>query len=373
MQNKNVWVNILAVTLMLSACTSPEEKDPVSPEEGTFTASQKALAGVETGGVDYRLMSAVISCTGEIEVPPEGMAAVTAPLGGYIAKTEMVPGRYVKKGELLAQLTNPEYIVLQQTYLETAGQLTYARQDFERQRKLQAQDATAAKKMQESESAFVVLKARLAGVRAQLKLIGIDLARLEQGHIQDVVALRAPIAGYVTAVNHHPGEYVEPREAIFEIVDLGDLHLHLNVFEQDIPKVTRGQKIRFRPAGEVGAMYEGEVALVSPKRNDGDRSFNVHGHIDGEDERLKPGMYVDAQILVSADSLPAIPEEALVYRNNRGFVVVEEEGTYRMQSVETGVKMDGWVEVRNADAIKAHHIVVRGASRLFAALERAGQ
>src|SRR5690606_31898434 len=116
----------------------------------------------------------------------------------------------------------------------------------------------------------------------------------------------------------------------------------------------------------VGAMFEGEVSLVSPKRNDGDRSFNVHAHIYREDEQLKPGMYVDAQILVSADSLPAIPEEALVYRNNKGFVVIEEEGTYRMQTVETGVKMDGWVEVRNVDAIEAHHIVVRGASRLFA-------
>lgn len=373
MQNKIIQACLVAVATLVAACVSPGEKAAVQapPAKGVFTAHQRALADVEIGSMAYRLMSAVIVCTGEIEVPPEGMASVTAPLGGYIASTGMVPGRYVKKGHLLASLTNPEYIVLQQSYLETAGQLKFARQDFERQSKLQEQNATATRKMQESESDFAVLKARLAGVRAQLKLVGIDLQKLDQGQIQESVPLRAPITGYVTAVNNHPGEFVEPRETIFEMIDMTDLHLHLNVFEQDISKVNRGQRIRFRLAGADSGAYNGTVSLVSPKRNDGERSFHVHGHIDGTDEALKPGMYVQAEILQSADSLPAVPESALVYRENKGFVITEDAGYYRVQPVETGVKMDGWVQVLNADAVRDQRIVVRGASRLFAALERA--
>jgi cobalt-zinc-cadmium efflux system membrane fusion protein len=298
------------------------------------------------------------------------MASVTAPLGGYLTETLMVPGIYVKKGQLLARLSNPEYISLQQSYLETSGELKFAEQDYRRQKMLQEQNATAEKKMQESESAFTVLKARLAGLKAQLQLIGIDMPSLEKGNIQSVVILRAPMSGYVTAVNHHPGAFVEPREAIFEIVNMSDLHLHLNVFEQDISGIRHGQTIRFRPTGATGDVFYGEVSLVSPKRDMEARSFDVHGHIETGEENLKPGMYVEAEILISADSVSALPQGALVYQENQAFVLTESNGEYAIQSVETGVKMDEWVEIKNSHELENKRIVTRGASRMFAALRR---
>src|SRR5687768_12995048 len=229
--NNRFAIVMLASALAFSSCSSKEEKERSSIADATpaYDQGQKKLANIQTGRLEYRVISSVVSCTGEIEVPPQGMASVTAPLGGYIVETTMVPGRQVKKGALLAKLSNPEYIVLQQSYLETSGSLKFAEQDYERQRTLEEQNATAVKKFQESESAFAVLKARLAGLRAQLKLIGVDLTSLEKGNIQSVVLLRAPMHGYVTEVNHHPGEFVEPREVIFEIVNMDELHLHLNI------------------------------------------------------------------------------------------------------------------------------------------------
>lgn len=367
-----IWVGLLFIGALCNGCVSKEEKKAVeaATDKDMFTSAQKALADLQTGKLEYRMLSSVVSCPGEIEVPPHGMASVTAPLGGYIEAMDMVPGRYVKKGQLLARLTNPEYIVLQQSYLETAGELKFAKQDFLRQKMLQQQNATAEKKMQESESTFSVLKARLAGLRAQLKLVGINLGSLESGSIQEVVILRAPIAGYVTEVNHHPGEFVEPREAIFEIVNMNDLHLHLNVFEQDIARVNKGQQVRFKATGDYDTFYTGVVSLVSPKRNTEGQSFDVHAHIEREGDMLKPGMYVQADILMSADTVPALPQGAVVYRNNEGFVVAERDGQFTIESVQTGVKMDGWVEVINFDALDSKNIVTHGASRIFAALMR---
>src|SRR5690606_174728 len=141
--------------------------------------------------------------------------------------------------------------------------LKFATQDYERQKMLGEQKATAMKKLQESESSFKVLTARLAGLREQLRMIGVDMSELEQGNIRSQVALRAPLTGYVTEVNHHPGQFVEPREVIFQIVDVRDLHLHLNIFEKDVAKIQHEQLIRFRPAGDHGEPYSGRVSLVS--------------------------------------------------------------------------------------------------------------
>lgn len=338
--------------------------DTLAPE---FSSQQKQLAGIKTGKLHYKIISAVVSCTGEIEVPPQGMASVTAPLGGYLVKMGIVPGAEVRKGALLATLSNPEYIELQQRYLETAGQLTFAEQDYHRQRMLEEQHATAVRKFQESESSYNVLKARLTGLREQLKLIGINIKSLEEGNIQPVVKLRSPIDGFVTAVNHHPGEFVEPREVIFEVVNMGELHLHLNVFEQDIALLQKEQVIRFRPSGTSNYEHLGKVSLVSPKKNEGTRTFDVHAHIHS-DGRLKPGMYVEAEVLLSDDSVYALPEKALVYDNNRPLVFTEEAGRYVKHPVVVGAKMDGWVEIRNHEELENQEIVIEGSTRVFTAL-----
>lgn len=372
MTKKSVWIGMAILFIAMSGCTSNDDSgdgQDVGPT-AAYSDAQIRLAELETGTLQRRVLSSVVSCTGEIEVPPQGMASVTAPLGGYLKETVMVPGAYVRKGQLLATLTSPEYISLQQSYLETSGELTFAGRDFARQKMLQEQNATAEKKMQESESTFAVLKARLSGLKAQLNLIGIDVQSLDKGNIQSVVNLRAPMTGYVTAVNHHPGAFVEPREAIFEIVNLNELHLHLNVFEQDISAIRHGQKIRFRPTGDGTVRYYGEVSLVSPKRNEEARSFDVHGHIEAGDERLKPGMFIEAEILVSPDSVAALPEEAVLYNENKPFVLSESNGVYNIHPVEAGVKMDGWIEIKNGHTLENKRIVTSGASRVFAAMKK---
>jgi cobalt-zinc-cadmium efflux system membrane fusion protein len=366
-------VIVLAIFGLAIAGCGMEQKEsetPVSRGGNVLTVQQKHLAGVETGAIEFKLVSSTVSCTGEIEVPPQGMASVTAPLGGYIVQTRMVPGAQVRKGAVLATLSNPEYIVLQQRYLETAGELTFAEQDYRRQKMLHEQDANAVKKFQESESSFKVLKARLAGLREQLKMIGVDMNRLEAGNIQSTIQLRSPITGFITEVNHHPGQFVEPSEVIFELVDMRDLHVHLNVFEQDISTVRKGQAIRFRPSGGGEYAYQGSVSLVSPKKNLDEKTFDVHGHIESEDNQLKPGMFVEAEILISDDSVYALPEKALVYNRNKPLVLIEEGGQYIEQSVETGAKMDGWVEIVNHHELQQKKIVTQGATRLFTAMRK---
>ncbi len=357
----------MLVALLAAGCSKERgEGDTAGGNvDQRLTEQQRQLAAIRTGRLEYRVVSHVVACTGEIEVPPVGMASVTAPLGGYIVDMNIVPGKYVRKGTVLATLNNPEYITLQQSYLETSGQLRFAAQDYDRQRSLAEQNAAAQKKFQESESQYAVLKARLTGLRKQLELIGVDVRALESGSIQPEIALRAPIAGYVTKVNHHKGQFVEPREVSFHIVDLSDLHLHLNVFEKDVARIRQDQLIRFRLAGNEEQIFWGKVSLVSPELNDDTRTFDVHGHIEVDSDLLKPGMYLDAEILLSRDSVYALPQQAIVTREGRTYAMVEDAGEYRAVRLETGAVMDGWVEVKNVDALRDKPVVMEGGSRIF--------
>ena len=98
MQTNKIFYALCATAIVFSACVNNEQVSPESDETVTFlSVEQKDLAEIETGSLQLRLIADVISCTGEVEIPPQGMASVTAPLGGYIADTDMVPGTFVKK------------------------------------------------------------------------------------------------------------------------------------------------------------------------------------------------------------------------------------------------------------------------------------
>lgn len=362
-------ISFLYVVILVSACNESHQES--REDDRRITEEQKALANVTIGRLEYRLMSAVISCTGEIEVPPQGLAAVTAPLGAYLVKTSLVPGMFVRKGDVLATVSNPEYVALQQSWLETKSELSYAEQEYARQKVLQEESATALKRLQQSESTLNVLKARLAGLNERLQLIGIDPEKLDASRILTQLNLRAPIAGYISAVNFHPGEYADATQPIFEIVDLNQLHLHLNAFEKDVAAIRDGQAIRFRPAGRRDTVFHrATVSFVSPRRGSDARTFDVHAHIETSSDGLKPGMYVEAEIFTSNDSTYAIPDRAVVREGNEYYLVVERNGKYEMQPVQIGLPMDGWVEIKNGEALNRERIVVEGASRVFAALRR---
>ena len=90
----NKLFNVLCATAMIfSACVNNEQVSTEADASVSFlSVEQKDMAGIETGRLQLRLIADVISCTGEVEIPPQGMASVTAPLGGYIVDTDMVPG-----------------------------------------------------------------------------------------------------------------------------------------------------------------------------------------------------------------------------------------------------------------------------------------
>jgi len=363
----------VAIMLMIAGCAGGDDN---TASEGAkeekaleLLPQQVAMAGVKTGHIEYRMISGVINATGEIDVPPEAKAAVTAPSGGSIVESMLLPGMYVKKGQRLAKLTNPEYITLQQEYLETASELQFAEQEYVRQQTLGEQNATAIKKLQQSESTFNTLKGRIAGLKARLEMIGVDIAALNAGNIQPSISIKSPISGYIASANFAQGSYVEAKEVVFEIVNTDDMHVELNVFEQDIAKVLKGQKMRIRAIGS-DATYSGTVLLISPQRNADQRTFSVHGHIDEPGKELRTGMFVEAGIFVNSDTVPALPEEAIVYQDTKPCVLVGEGNRFELREVSTGARLDGWIEIMNPGPLLQENIVTEGAARVLAAMKK---
>lgn len=378
---------VIAALALLASCSGNNEVPEKVAKEDTahhdealtveLTPEQVLTAGIATGTVEYRTLSGTIRVNGTLDVPPQQLVSISAPMGGFLRSSELLQGKHVDKGQVIATLQDPSYIQLQQDWLEAISQQEYLKAEYERQEELATENINARKTLQQAKANYGSMQARAAGLKARLKMVNINTAQLEKGDIQPFISLYAPISGYVTEVNVNMGKYVNPTDVMFEIVDTEHLHAELTVFEKDVPLLKLGQKVRFILANETKERMA-TVYLVG-REISADRTVRVHCHLDKEDKNLLPGMYLTAFVETKNMELPAVPEQAIVNYEGTDYIFIVDQGAantkdgshYKAIAVKTGIKELGYIEVllpKEFD-IKNTQVIVKGAYDLLGKLK----
>ena len=128
---------ISTLGLFLLSCNDPQpasQQAEVAPAPATETVAQPDSTQQTDAVSAATNVAKSASYNGVITVPPQRQATVTLTMGGSIHSTSLLPGNHVSQGEVIATLENPEFIQLQQTYLESAAQTEYLEKEYNRQK-----------------------------------------------------------------------------------------------------------------------------------------------------------------------------------------------------------------------------------------------
>ncbi|RZK59710.1 MAG: efflux transporter periplasmic adaptor subunit, partial [Hymenobacter sp.] len=98
--------------------TAGEAAEKAAPDRVTLTTAEQQVGGVRLGALTQRPMSGGLKVNGVLDVPPENLVSVSAPLGGFVDRTDLLQGSRVRAGQVLAVIRNPDFVQLQQDYLE---------------------------------------------------------------------------------------------------------------------------------------------------------------------------------------------------------------------------------------------------------------
>ncbi|MBI2794062.1 MAG: efflux RND transporter periplasmic adaptor subunit [Ignavibacteria bacterium] len=331
-----IIVPIVSALSLLTSCDSKAPQGtpshPVEKVRDTveFTPEQMQSADIQFSQIEQRIIGGSLKVNGILDVPPQQKISVSVPLGGFLKSTTMLQGSRVKKGQLLAVIEHPDFIQLQQDYLEAKNQLEYAQADYERQQELAKENFTAQKTFQLARTTYQNWLAKRNGLLAKLKLINVNITNLEAGNISSTANVYSSINGFVTQVNVNIGMYVRPTDVIFQIVDTEHLHAELTVFEKDVPFIKIGQKVRFTLANETLERIA-TVHLIG-REIGAERTIRIHSHLDREDRDLLPGMYLKAIIETGGDSVNALPNDAIVDYQGKKYIFVPIENIHEKKS-----------------------------------------
>jgi len=369
--NKHIKIIVLGL-IILASCDSKKSESINQPaataaQEIKLTAEQKQNAGINLGEIVQHEMGEEIKCAGLIDVPPVSIASVSLPIAGYVKSTfELLPGKKVAKGQVLATINSLDYIQMQQEYLQAVSALGLSNVEKSRQQVLSNEEVGSKKKLQQAEVDQINLQTQVKALGLKLEMIGCDMKALAKGNINAVLSVKSPIEGYIEEQYLAIGKYVTPADILVQIVGTLDKHVELKVFERDLSKLKLGQTILVESEG---IRAKAKIFLIGQQVNLETRTTSVHGHFEKiSDEKLfTVGQFISAKITVGSKSVSAVPQAALARVGKAGFIYFESSnGTIKQIPVEILSSTKDLVGIKPLVSLPEGKLVISGASALEA-------
>ncbi len=329
--------------------------------------------------LSYRNMGEYVKVNGQLEVPPQNEASVTAIIGANIYSIKVIEGDKVQKGQVLAYFNHPDLIKLQTDFIVKWNQLVYLEAEYRRQESLYNEKIGSGKNYQKAKADYLSLKGEVEGFKIKLKLLGLKQSRLLNNELYENVPIYSPISGYVEKVKVKLGQYVLPSAEMFEIVNIDKIHADLMVFEKDMNKIKKGQRARLiiesRPDNELYAT----IYSVGKTFEENPKAIHLHADIENKSGLLIPGTYIRGEILVSNNMSLSIPEAGIIRQDNKYYIFITdeeindsyEEIKFSPLEVIAGIVSDGFVEVKLlAPLEKGIKVALNNAYYLYAEMKK---
>ena len=209
--------------------------------------------------------------------------------------------------------------------------------------------------------------------------MGLNPQTLTDKGMQSTLAIVAPISGNISAVYTNKGAYIDASTPIVEIIDNSSLHLHLQVYERDLPYIKVGQQVHFNPTNNTSREYDAQVYNIAASFENESKSIIVHCHVEGDKQGLINGMNVTGVISLDKQTTPAVPNEAIVEDSGKSYIFVithtdDKETTFEKIEVAKGASESGYTAIAPVKPIAPEQtIATKGAFFINATLVNSGE
>ena len=316
-----------------------------SDSEQIVETEAKRVDNILVGNLQVKPLIETITATGMIDVPPMERKVLHSYIAANVTYIGVIQGETVKKGQVLARLSHPNLIVLQQQLLEQKVEIDFQIKELNRKQSLLATNATSEKEINEIERALSLAQIKYQTLSSQLELLGLKPQNIEANGPVKEITIIAPFDAKVSKVMVTNGQFVGSDQALLELLNEGHKHLELDVFAKDASKVKIGQKIEFSLPGS-DQVYLAEVHLINPDL--ASNKLRVHGHLEDESVSLKVGTFIEARIIVGDDEVAMIENEELIREGDTFYLFQQAGDAFEKVMVSTGRSNDKFTEVLNA-------------------------
>ncbi|MCI0528409.1 MAG: efflux RND transporter periplasmic adaptor subunit [Nitrospira sp.] len=341
---RKAWRIIATGILLLVACS--QDKMPAGEVPGKTEASEphEEVGSEPTGFVSFeeasrlgpmkvqpaalRSLSGTVTATGEVQYNPQKLAHLMARVSGWVQEVTAFQEDAVVKGEILALIDSPEYLTAQTEYLM----------------------ALRRSKLTLSPDESRTAQALLTSARQKLLLLGAgegDVELLSNAVTpQRYLPVRSPLDGTVVESNVVTGNAIRTGDDLYQIADLSTLWVILDILEQDLARVRNGLSVKISTAAFPDEKFQGTLTLLSQTAKEATRTVQARVVVANDHWRLRPGMFVQANIeTLGGARVVSVPESAVFLYQGQESVFVQTKDGYQAIAIKTNRRQGEWIEI----------------------------
>ena len=322
---------LLVPALGGGGCTRAESA-PLALKHGgeAWLKPQQAERSLKLETVGERELGGVVPASGKVAFDDLRVTHIFSPVTGRLTRILAQPGQRVKKGAALATIQSPD---VGQAFADLAkAQADYVAGELDLRRKqdLFAAHAGSQFDYEQAQDNFGKAKAELERAQKKARL-------LKSGTVDRVTqefTLTAPIDGEVIARAANPGVEVQgtysgstPVE-LFTVGELDRVWVVADVYEMDLARVQKGQRVTVQVVTFPERRYEGEVEWVSGALDATSRTAKVRCSIANPAGELRPEMYATVNVHSSGHAALSVPRSAILRSGDQMIVFVQKRDAH---------------------------------------------
>ncbi|MEW5900649.1 MAG: efflux RND transporter periplasmic adaptor subunit [Acidobacteriota bacterium] len=342
-----------------------EEGGEVSEVGGRVTVKispeRQQLIGVTFGQAEIRDLHHILRTVAKFTYDETKIVDVNTKFPGWVERLDVdFQGQLVRSGVPLFSIYSPELVAAQEEYLlasKAGGLLVSA----------------------ESAPARPERDPLVEGAKRKLLLWDItetQIKELERTQtLMKTMVFYAPFTGYVIEKNVLKGKYVMPGETLYKLADISTIWVLADVYEYELPLVSRGQQVTVELPYFPGESFTGKITYIYPYLADMTRTAKVRVELPNRDFKLKPDMYGTISIHLDLGPKLSVPASAVLDSGTRKLVFIDRgEGYFEPREVKLGIRAGDFYEViaglqEGERVVTSANFLVDSESKLKAAIK----
>ncbi len=333
-----VVLAVLFVVLPLGRKITAQKADLAEQQAGQMKKEQ-ALTRVITLEMVPEDLAETITLPGVAK--PWKSLQVVSEVSGKIMEKNIDDGSVVNQGDILVVLDKRDY---QNAYDSAKASYETALVNQKRFEALSKQQ--------------FITQSQVDDARAQVKT---TRAAMENAKLNlDRCTIRSPMDGIVDRSHIEVGSFLGVGDPVAKLLQIHQLKIQVGIPESDVPSVRRIKQFDMIIDALGGKTYTGQYHYLQKTSDNLARLYNLEIRLDNPGFEILPDMFVRVVVVKNRDAKGlGVPMYALVTRNNKTGVFVEDQGRVRFSPVETGFQ-DGW-KIQVVSGLSAgEHVVVVG-------------
>ncbi|MGR3301330.1 MAG: efflux RND transporter periplasmic adaptor subunit [Candidatus Scalindua sp.] len=341
-----IIIGMLAASLFISSCSRGQQDGSGSTTDAV--SENNKIQSVEVVKPQKRSFIAEILITGTAR--PNQKVTLYAMESGYVKNIFMDIGDMVSKGEVVAELANPELV---RQYEQKKAQLKAKKSIYERLKSIHEKTPaiTPLQLVENAEAEYFSVNASLNAIKDRMNFLSV----------------KAPFTGKITKrlVDHgalvQSGLTEDNPQGIFELQEISLIRLTIPLPESDVTAIGKGMDVTVTFPELPGESFQAKVSRTAGALDPASKTMQVEIDIDNPNGFIKPGMYAKVLMQISRrDSVLSLPVTAQWIFQNLPFVLIVKDGKVERVPLRKGLSNKDYFEVLNPEITESALVIVQG-------------